>query len=165
MTTSPNYPNPTALDEPSSPEAPGSVVAAFWLYLLSAVVGIVGAVLAMANRQSITDAARQANQDSGGKLTETQIDQGVTIIIVGALVFAVVVALLYLLFAFKLKAGRNWARVVLTILTVLSVIALFVTKGTTAITYVGDAAAVIATVMAFLPRSNAYFAAAKRVRR
>jgi hypothetical protein len=59
------------------------------------------------------------------------------------------------------RAGRGWARIVLTILVVLNVLSLFNNEGTMGVEYVGTALSVIATVLSYLPASNAYIKASK----
>ncbi|WP_345033378.1 hypothetical protein [Kutzneria kofuensis] len=49
---------------------------------------------------------------------------------------AIVFAALYLWLAFKLKAGRNWARVTLAVLTVLHLVTLFL-QGAVTLSYRG----------------------------
>ncbi|GAB3008234.1 hypothetical protein LWP59_28090 [Amycolatopsis acidiphila] len=61
-----------------------------------------------------------------------------------------------------LKAGRNWARIVPAILTVLQVISLVAGRGGSLISYLSATAAVLALVPAFLPASNGYIAAHRR---
>jgi hypothetical protein len=156
------YPPPPPVDAgPVAPRPPREIVAAFWGYVVAAVSGLIGGLMVLGSKQQIVDAIRTANNQSGGKLTDTQVDQAATVAVVLALVVAVIVSLLYLLLAFKLKAGRNWARILLTIIAVIALISLLVGRGGTALSYLGEAAAVIAAVLSYLPNSNAYFAAGK----
>jgi len=79
---------------------------------------------------------------------------------------------LYLLFALKMRAGRNWARIVLTVLSALSIGSTahssttirvndqaFTASTSQAVGWFGAALAVVAIVLMFMPASNAYFAA------
>ncbi|WP_329046062.1 hypothetical protein OG738_30645 [Amycolatopsis sp. NBC_01488] len=167
MTESPNYPNypdSAATGHPAAaPARPSTVEGAFWAFIASTVIGLVGGLLIFGNRGSITDALRNSNRQNGGGLTDAQIDQAVTIAMITAVVIAVVIAALYLLFAFKLRAGRNWARIVLTVLTALQLLSLLIGQSTI-VGYVGVLAAIAGVVMSFLAPSNAYFAAAKGIR-
>jgi hypothetical protein len=158
------YPPPPPIDQaPSAPNPPREILGAFWGYVIAAVAGLVSGLLILGSKQEIADALRNANTQ-GTRLTETQIDQAATITMIIALVISVVFALLYLLFAFKLKAGRNWARIVLTIIAVLALISLVAGSGGTIAGYIGEVAAVVAAVLSYLPNSNAYIAAAKAAR-
>ncbi|MEV4599855.1 hypothetical protein AB0K15_20955 [Amycolatopsis sp. NPDC049253] len=139
--------------------APGTVLGAFWLYLVSTVVAIVGVVVLVTNKQTIVDAIGNADR---GRLTDAQIRQAANVGLWVAVAIAVVIALIYLWLAFKLKAGRNWARITLAILTLLQIASLVAGRGGTALGYLSAAAAVVALVLAFLPPSNAYLSAARR---
>ncbi|WIX75046.1 hypothetical protein QRX50_26220 [Amycolatopsis carbonis] len=139
--------------------APSTVLGAFWLYLVSTVVAIAGAVVLVADKQTIVDAIRTAGR---GQLTDPQIQQAANVGLWVAVAVAVVIALIYLWLAFKLKAGRNWARITLTILTLLQIVSLVAGRGGTVLGYLSAGAAVVALVLAFLPPSNAYLSASRR---
>ena len=106
---------------------------------------------------------RDANRQRGGNLTDAQIDQAVNVTMITAVVIAVVIAGLYLLFAFKLRAGRNWARIVLTVLAALQLLSVLTGQSTIG-GYLAVLAAVVGVVLSFTGPSNAYFAAAKAQR-
>ncbi|MEU0797459.1 hypothetical protein ABZ342_45975 [Amycolatopsis sp. NPDC005961] len=167
MTESPNYPNypeSAGAGQPAAVTArPSTVEGAFWAFIASTVIGLIGGLLIFGNRDAITDALRNSNRQNGGGLTETQIDQAVNIAMITAVVIAVVIAALYLLFAFKLRAGRNWARIVLTVLTALQLISLLVGQSTI-VAYFGVLAAAVGVVLSFMAPSNAYFASTKAIR-
>ncbi|SFW85318.1 hypothetical protein [Amycolatopsis australiensis] len=166
MTDSANYPNhpdSATTGHPVAAERPSTVEGAFWAFIASTVLGLVGGVLIFASRDAIAAALRDSTRRSGGTLTDAQIDQAVNITMIVALVIAVIIAALYLLFAFKLRAGRNWARIVLTVITALQLISLLAGQSTV-LGYVSVAAAVVGVILSFLTPSNAYFAAAARIR-
>jgi hypothetical protein len=104
---------------PAAPvEKPKDVETAFRLGLLSVVISIVGIALSFAVAGPAIDAALAANPLPPG-FTEQQFRQ---VALIGSIVFAVVLLILiglYLLFLFKMRAGRNWARIVITILGLL----------------------------------------------
>lgn len=157
----PGYPTAPPLGEiPPAPAPPNEIVGAFWAFVLAAVIGIVGGLLVLGTKQTIVDAVRAANTSN---LTETQIQAAANIAVITAVVISVIIGALYVLFAFKLKAGRNWARIVLTIVAVLSLISLLA-GGHTLIGYVGVLAAAIGAVLSYLPNSSAYITAVKRSR-
>lgn len=148
---------------------PGTIVASFWCWLVSALLWVVGGVLILSARQSLVDSLRRSNSNGtvAHPLTEAQIQQAANISVTAVIIVAVIIAALYALFAAKLRAGRNWARVVLTIIAVLALIYL-VTRGftsTSLISYVGAILSVVAAVLSYLPASNAYIAAVKHSRR
>jgi hypothetical protein len=146
-----------------APKPPTEITAAFWGYLIAAVAGLIGGFLILGNKQQIADALRRAN-NQGGALTDAQIDQAATITVVIAVIVAVIFSLLYALFAYKLRAGRNWARVVLTVIAVLALLSLVLGNGGTVLGYISELAAVVAAVLSYLPASNAYFTAVKASR-
>ena len=140
---------------------PGTILLAFFGYLVSTVVALAGAVVLFVSRQHITDALRTTNTQTGGQLTDQQIQHAATNGQAAGIGVLVVIAVCYLLLAFRLKAGRNVARVVLAVITVLQLVSLAVTRGTV-ISDVSAAAAVIACIASFLPASNRYVHAVKR---
>jgi hypothetical protein len=83
-------------------------------------------------------------------------------LIVGALIATAAIGLVFaiveLIIVFKMRDGRNWARIVLTILAVLQIISTLVQGGNNSfISWIGFATLVIATVLMFVPASNQYF--------
>jgi len=104
---------------PAAPvEKPKEVETAFRLGLLSIAISIVGIALSFAVSGPAIDAAIAANPLPPG-FTEQQFRQ---VALIGSIVFAVFLLIiigLYLLFMFKMRAGRNWARILLTILGLL----------------------------------------------
>jgi hypothetical protein len=140
---------------------PGTIIAAFFGFLVSTVAALTTGAVLLGSRQEFADALRAANQQSGQAMTEEQLQRATIVGQAFAIGVVVVIALIYLWLSFKLKAGRNWARVVLTVITLLQVASLFVTQGNTTIGYVSCAAAVVALVLSYLPASNAYIAAGR----
>jgi hypothetical protein len=137
---------------------PATVVAAFFGFLVSTVSALVSAGLLLGARQELATATRASNP----QMAEEQLQQTVAVTQGIAVGIAVLIALFYLWLAFKLKAGRNWARVVLTVVTLLQVASLFVAQGDSAVGYASCAIAVLALVLSYLPASNEYIAAVKQ---
>ena len=159
-----NYPQSSASEgQVPAPPRPGTVEGAFWAFIAAPVIGLIGGLLILGNRDEIAATLRDTNRQRGGNLTDAQIDQALTVTMITAVVIAVIIAGLYLLFAFKLRAGRNWARIVLTVLTALQLLSLLVGQSTIG-SYVAVLAAVVGVVLSFTGPSNAYFAAAKAQR-
>jgi cell division protein FtsW (lipid II flippase) len=131
---------------------PGTIVAAFFGFLVSTVGALAAAGFVLSSRQEIVDAVRHAN----ARMTDDEVQKAATLGQAIAVGVAAVIALFYLWLAFRLKAGRNWARVVLTIVTLLQVASLFVTRGDSVVGYAGCAVAVLATVLSYLPPSESY---------
>ncbi|WP_410592427.1 hypothetical protein [Amycolatopsis sp. lyj-23] len=164
MSESLNYPQSSSSADPTAgPARPGTVEGAFWAFIAAPVIGLIGGLLIFANRDQIASTLRDTNRQRGGNLTDAQIDQAVNVTMITAVVIAVIFAALYVLFAFKLRAGRNWARIVLTVLTALQLLSLLIGQSTIG-GYLAVLAAVVGVVLSFTGPSNAYFAAAKAPR-
>ncbi|GAA5151746.1 hypothetical protein GCM10025768_18580 [Microbacterium pseudoresistens] len=125
---------------------PTTVKVAFWILLLglildaiAAIVTLVAAIAMMNSGQSIDVGGTQAN---GGVLLATAI----------GLIVLVVIELFIL---WKMKAGRNWARIVITILEILSLGSAF--AGVSTIGIIAIILSIVAVVLMWLPASNEYF--------
>ncbi|HEX6340170.1 hypothetical protein [Umezawaea sp.] len=138
---------------------PTTIIAAFFGFLANTVTSLVSIAVLAGSRDQLVDTLRQS---SGASMTEEQLQSSATVGLAFAIGVAALIALVDLWLAFKLKAGRNWARIVLTVLTLLQLASILTTDGNTAIGYVSCAIAVIAVVLSFLPASNAYIAGVKR---
>jgi hypothetical protein len=86
------------------------------------VVSLLGAILTFSQfddiRQQAIDEALRDNPTLDQQFLESTFN---TILIVG-LVFGLLLVALELFFIFKMRAGRNWARIVLTVLGAISVL-------------------------------------------
>lgn len=138
--------------------APTPVQVSFWLWVATAVVSVIGALLGFTQRDAALATVRGANT---ANLSEAQLEAAVTFGLVLAAVFLIVFAGLYLLFAFKARAGRNWARIVLTVLTVIDVLVLAINFSL--VSGLSTLVAVVAVVLLFLPASSQFYAASRRV--
>ncbi|HET8590659.1 MAG TPA: hypothetical protein VFM01_13575 [Nakamurella sp.] len=160
---------PAAL--PPAPQRPGTVAAAFWLWMLAAAISVVSVVLVFTSGVW-EDAIRAAGigETINGVPASTVVNTAKTIFIVVGLVFLA----LYVFFAVKMYQGRNWSRIVLTVLAALTILSVFsasaqvTVDGTvydvgssTALRWVQCAIAVIALILMYLGPSNAYFNAVK----
>ncbi len=145
---------------------PMPVTLSFWGWLFSAALWVVGGILFFSAKPALVNALRQSNTNlRTGQLTDAQIQQTANAAVIGALVVAIVIAALYTLFAFKLRAGRNWARIVLTIIAVLALVVLITqAHAGSVLSLVGAGVAVVAAVLSYLPSANAYIAASKHAR-
>jgi hypothetical protein len=137
---------------------PITVVGAFWCFLATTVIGLVSAALIVLDKKPVEDAAHDVNLPQG--VDADRIADASTIVVA---VFSVIIALLFVLFAVKLRAGRNWARIVLTVVTALDVVSILVNGGSV-LGYVGLVFAVFGVALSFAPASNAYFVGTKAAR-
>lgn len=151
------------ITETGTPARPTTITASFFGYLLSTLASVIAGVVLLGSKQQLVDALRKANDNNtGDKLTDDQIQKAASLGLTTAVIVIAVFALVYLLLAFRLRAGRNWARIVLTVFVVFQVISLVTLQGTSVVSYISTGISVIATVLAYLPDSNAYIREAKR---
>ena len=139
---------------------PKHVAMSFWLWIAASVMSVIGSLLMFGRRDEMREAFR--TQQGTEQLTQAQLDTLVTATVVIGVVVSVVLSALYVLFAFKARAGRNWARVVLLILTAFSVVMLALAGGFSWLGMLATLVSLVAVVLLFLPAANAYFASARR---
>jgi hypothetical protein len=160
----PNFPSaPPPMDTPRQQfTPPNEIMSAFWCYVAGALILVVSGVLTITQRQQLISTLHENNPQH---LTDAQINTVITATIVATVVILVIVAALYVLFAFKLRQGRNWARIVLTVVAALALLSLLATAGGgTFLSLIGDLAAVAGCVLSYLPKSNAYIGAVRAAR-
>ncbi|MFE9744697.1 hypothetical protein ACFYOT_07325 [Saccharothrix saharensis] len=109
--TSPNPARP-ARGKPPRPAPPKLLDIARWLFILSAAVGMVRFMVQLADREMLIRELR-AQQPN---LSQDELDAAATGGIVFGLLIGVGLVLVYTLLANRMAGGRNWARVVLTII-------------------------------------------------
>ncbi|GAB3676106.1 hypothetical protein [Saccharopolyspora tripterygii] len=109
---------PPPPERPSGPQRPRTIELAFWAGIASPVIGFVMIALSFA---TINDAELQMvlNQTGAAGQPSLDLDQvralfRVTIAIV--VVFCLVLAGLWIMFLIFMRNGRNWARVVITVI-------------------------------------------------
>lgn len=129
---------------PRSPARPLTVTVGFWLLLLGLVYEAVLQIIAILE----FPAALAANSDAEAAASFTTI-------FVVAEVFTGLVILLELIFLFPLLRGKNWARILVTILEVLSLWG--VVRDPDVVAAIAGVISVVALVLLWLPASNAYF--------
>jgi tryptophan-rich sensory protein len=117
------YPSAPAGGAPAAavPQPP-SVRNAVRLMWVGAAISLISLVVTLATLGSLKQQIRDSVRDSGQNVTQSQVDAAFA----GAIVFSVVIALiavgLWLWMAWKNGQGRQWARIVATVLGVLNVI-------------------------------------------
>jgi peptidoglycan/LPS O-acetylase OafA/YrhL len=142
-----------ALDEPSG-EPPRTVRYAFVVWVLAGMLGIVNSVLLLVFKDDLIDTAIKNNKNP--KITNDQIVQGTTTLLWMFLVAAVVFAALFTLFAYKAQDGARRARLLLTMLCLVTVAFYFLILRTT----FGLMTALLtlaATVLLYTPKAAEYF--------
>lgn len=115
------YPSSGKPVEPERPPAPPSVLQALKLMYAGAAISTVSLVISLVDIGGTKDAIRKARPS----LTATQVNQLNTFIITLAVVSGVLGVALWLWMARANSQGRNWARVVSTVLFGLATLNLF----------------------------------------
>lgn len=178
----PQYPGQHPGQYPAPPEqreqrpAPTDVVTAFQLWFVVAALGVVYLVAALlfvnSDRVSFVDQLMDefAKQQIDPLPTRAEVDQLLTLGLIGTgVLLTLVLGGLTVLFAFKMRKGRNWARMLLTMAGVFTVFSALPTVfgagpgGGAAALLMGGAgilqavAAIGAIVLMHRKESNAYF--------
>lgn len=159
---------------PPEPARPNTVTFAFYCWLATAAVSIIGLILTLTS--PIWDLAVQAGtRQQGGNLSGIDVQSLVTTTKIFVVVIALIFVAVYLLFAFKMYAGRNWARIVLTVFGALTLLSAFTPTSRTVTVnsqvfnvdsgawagWVTALLAVAGIVLMFLTPSNKFFTDAK----
>lgn len=103
---------------PKSDPPPKLIDIARWLWIASACVGMVRFVAQLFDRETLIAEARRQNPALG----QDQIDAGVNGGILFGLLIATAILVAYTRLANTMARGRNWARIVLTVLGAASVV-------------------------------------------
>lgn len=127
-------------------QTPSTVKISFWIFLIGIILDVVGAVMLIFAGMAV------ATSKDTVTVGTTAVNGGV---LITSGVLALVFAAIGLLILWKMKAGKNWARIVLTVLEVLSLGSLF--GGTNGIGITALVLGIVAVVLMWLPASNAYF--------
>ncbi len=165
----PGYPTQASLPPP--PPRPTTVTAAFWLWMLAAAASVLSGILLFTSDTWDEALAAAGVETSLSEATTRALVNGVRTV---AIVFMLIFVALYVFFAVKMLLGRNWARIVLTVVGGLTIVSRFsATSSVTvnghvynpassqAIGWVQAACAVAAIIAMFLTASNRYFTASK----
>jgi hypothetical protein len=161
----------TSIADSTRTTTPRPVNTAYWLYVVGAVLGLVGFVVSLILLPSVVSAAEhqfQAQDTKGVDVHAVALGAAIGGAVFGGLI-AVAFFVLTVVFAAKMRKGRNWARIVLLVFAVLHVLGLagLATGNTSALSAVLSLlvaiASAVAAVLSFLPESNAWFRAAKPV--
>jgi hypothetical protein len=141
------------------PQAAGSngvpqlVNISFWLLIASAVIFVIGMLTGLTQ---LDDPALRQSFEQQMRATGTSVSyDDIKGVIAGTLVvFAIIGAALYLLVAFFIRKGKNWARILGTVFAALSVLGLF---GVPSFGTIGTVLGIAAIVLLYLPAAAPYF--------
>jgi hypothetical protein len=145
---------PSEQPQPSgSTGVPQMVNISFWLLIASAAIFVISMLTGLTTLDDpmFRDAFETQIEGSGAGVTYEDM-KGV---IAGTLVvFAIIGLALYLLVAFFVRKGKNWARILGTVFAALSIFGLF---GPPSFATIGTLLGIAAIVLLYLPASAPYF--------
>ena len=135
---------------------PKQVDISVWLYLAAAALSLVALIVSLLSLDAAREEAmRQLEQQGQGEVLPPEAVEGaIWAAFAIGVVFSLLFAALYVLFAVLVRRGYGWARYVLGAFAVLAVFGVLDGLGLGALRFLCLAAA---TVLVFLPVSNAYF--------
>jgi hypothetical protein len=135
-------------------ERPAPVRYAFIVWILAGAFSVLNSSLMLVNKQDLIDYSIKQNRNPS--ISNEQIARGANTLLWMFLVAAVVFAVLFTLFAYKAQDGIRRARLMLTMLCILTVVFYFFVLRTVPGLMVA-LLSLIATVLLYTPRANAYF--------
>jgi cytochrome c biogenesis protein CcdA len=150
--------NEPAASAASVGPAPQQVNIAFWLYLVGALLSLVSLVISAATAGATKTTLQNQLSAQGQHLSDSTLSALVAFSVGVAVVFGIVFIVAYVLFALFMRRGANWARILLLILTVLSLFQILSGSGIGAGRF---AVGAVATILIFLRPANEYFRAVK----
>lgn len=141
-----------AATERPADQRPAAVRYAFVVWVLTGAFGVINAIDMLTQKQRYIDTVMQADPSD----TIDEVTDRVTATLWALLVLAVTFAALFTLSAYKAQAGVRRARLILTMLCVVTVVFYFVVLPTT-FGLMTALLALAATVLLYLPKSNLFF--------
>lgn len=160
-----DFPSAAPMPAPASTPTtvpPRTVTAAFWLFMLAALAHAVGIIIAIAQLPAAEQQARTQLSNAGTAAHGANLNGALAAALVAGIVVGVLYIVAFVIFDIFMRRGANWARIVLLIITALSLTGVVALYGLGAVAVI---AAVIAVILTFLPASNGYFRAVKEQRR
>ncbi len=139
--------------------APPSVLNAVRLMFLGAAIAVVAVIVAISTKSTIKSKIAAKNPDFDSQKLNTAVN-----VTIGSLVvFGVIVVVLFIWLALKVRKGRNWARIVTWVLSGLGILGALgslgqnVSGASRAVSLVGGVLDVAVVVLLMQKTSNAYF--------
>jgi K+-sensing histidine kinase KdpD len=156
---SPAYPTSSASNSVSgAPGVPSRVNIAFWLYIAAAAISLIALIVSLSSVDALRTSLQNQLDDQGTSVDAASLDAAVTAAVTASVIFGLLYLAAYVLFAFLMRRGANWARIVLLIITALSLLDVLSGYGLGAVRVI---LGIIATVLVFTAPANAYFTAVK----
>ncbi|MFJ4209690.1 hypothetical protein ACIPY2_14655 [Paenarthrobacter sp. NPDC089675] len=141
--------------QPGPSRVPQLVNISFWMILAAGVLTLIGIPLTIALLNSSEGQAmiQQALDGQGSRSSDISVSSIVGVAITFVVIISLIMAGLYALVAFKVRQGKNWARILGTVLAAISLLGLS-QIGVGTITILLGVAAI---VLLYLPASAPYF--------
>ncbi len=154
--------SPYAQYPSEQPQAPGSTAVpqlvniSFWLLIGAAVVFVVTMLMGipMLDDPLFRDAFEDAMRSSGATPADFSFEDFKGVLAGMLVIIAILGAGMYLLVAFFIRKGKNWARILGTVFAALSVFSLFQVPS---LGTLGTLAGIAAIVLLYLPATAPYF--------
>lgn len=150
---------------------PKAIDTAFQFTVAGIVFGAIGTVVTtIADHEQVVRLIRSTLTRSGEPFTETDVVNLIVPFRIGGGLAVALLAGLILLVAFKMRAGHNWARLLLVVITLLDMVNFLggVSASGAALDFIwslaGVAFAVAAVIYLFRPESMTFFAETKKRR-
>ncbi|MGJ7905711.1 proline-rich domain-containing protein [Actinopolyspora sp. H202] len=114
------YPNPYAAppvsaQEIEGPPRPNTIDIAFWIAVVVPLLATVLSTISMVLQRNYMERVLDEISGSSTVMSEDVLRVAMMFGVVSGLIISVVFTGLWIFFAFKLRAGRNWARITLTV--------------------------------------------------
>lgn len=148
----------------ASPARPKQVDISFWLLIASLVLSIISIPVGIAAMNSPEYRATVEKQMADMPGTAVSADDAIAAAVVLLVVIAVISLAVSLLVAIFIRKGYNWARIVLTIFAVLSLLNFVDLSAANLIAVAATLLTVAATVLLYLKPAPEYFTQMKRYR-
>ncbi|SDJ81584.1 hypothetical protein SAMN04487820_102219 [Actinopolyspora mzabensis] len=115
------YPNPYAAppvsaQEIEGPPRPNTIDIAFWIAVVVPLLATMLSAISMVLQRNYMERMLEEISGSSTVMSEDMLRFAMMFGVVAGLIISVVLTGLWILFAFKMRAGRNWARITLTVL-------------------------------------------------
>ncbi|HET9256033.1 MAG TPA: hypothetical protein VFO16_12640 [Pseudonocardiaceae bacterium] len=141
---------------------PGEVGVSFWLWISAVVLGALGFVVSSLQVREIRDQAIQQMLSQRPEMDPATFERIMTIVIGVFFLIRLLFLVLETVFAFLMRGGRDWARIVLTVFGAMTIagelISLPSTRGLELVLGLIQLALVIgAIVYMYLPAANTWF--------
>jgi lysylphosphatidylglycerol synthetase-like protein (DUF2156 family) len=146
----------------TAPQAPRLIIIAYWLYIAAGVFSLVSLALTLAMANSLRPAVRSALEGAHKSANEAAVGAALNGYLINGAIFAIIWLVLFVVCAIFLRRGSNWARAVLTIVTIFSLVNVF---GGFLAGLAQVLAALVASVLVWLKPSSEFFREARDIRR